>query len=51
MTANQLLTGAGLVLALAVDPRSWPVSRLRIPAIIVLLPARFVAEALTTTAI
>ena len=47
MTTNQILTGVGLIIALAVGSQVLA-SRLRIPAIIVLLPAGFVAGALTT---
>ena len=47
MTTNQILTGVGLILALAVGSQVLA-SRLRIPAIIVLLPAGFIAGALTT---
>ncbi len=47
MTTNQILIGVGLILALAVGSQVLA-SRLRIPAIIVLLPAGFVAGALTT---
>ena len=47
MTTNQILTGIGLILALAVGSQVLA-SRLRIPAIIVLLPAGFVAGALTS---
>ncbi len=47
MTTNQILTGIGLILALAVGSQVLA-SRLHIPAIIVLLPAGFVAGALTT---
>ena len=47
MTTNQILTGVGLIFALAVGSQVLA-SRLRIPAIIVLLPAGFVAGALTT---
>jgi NhaP-type Na+/H+ or K+/H+ antiporter len=47
VTTNQILTGIGLILALAVGSQVLA-SRLRIPAIIVLLPAGFVAGALTT---
>ena len=47
MTTNQILTGVGLILALAVGSQVLA-SRLRIPAIIVLLPAGFVAGALTS---
>ena len=47
MTTNQILIGVGLILVLAVGSQVLA-SRLRIPAIIVLLPAGFVAGALTT---
>ncbi len=47
MTTNQILTGVGLILVLAVGSQVLA-SRLRIPAIIVLLPAGFVAGALTS---
>jgi NhaP-type Na+/H+ or K+/H+ antiporter len=47
LTTNQILIGIGLILALAVGSQVLA-SRLRIPAIIVLLPAGFVAGALTT---
>ncbi len=47
MTTNQILIGFGLILALAAGSQVLA-SRLRIPAIIVLLPAGFVAGALTT---
>ena len=47
MTTNQILMGVGLILALAAGSQVLA-SRLRIPAIIVLLPAGFVAGALTT---
>jgi NhaP-type Na+/H+ or K+/H+ antiporter len=47
VTTNQILIGVGLILALAVGSQV-PASRLRIPAIIVLLPAGFVAGAVTT---
>jgi NhaP-type Na+/H+ or K+/H+ antiporter len=47
LTTNQVLTGVGLILALAVGSQVLA-SRLRIPAIIVLLPAGFVAGALTS---
>jgi NhaP-type Na+/H+ or K+/H+ antiporter len=47
VTTNQNLMGVGLILALAVGSQVLA-SRLRIPAIIVLLPAGFVAGALTT---
>ncbi len=42
MTANQVLIGVGLILALAVGSQVLA-SRLKIPAIIVLLPAGFTA--------
>jgi NhaP-type Na+/H+ or K+/H+ antiporter len=47
LTTNQILTGVGLILALAVGSQVLA-SRLRIPAIIVLLPVGFVAGALTS---
>jgi NhaP-type Na+/H+ or K+/H+ antiporter len=47
VTTNQVLIGVGLILALAAGSQVLA-SRLRIPAIIVLLPAGFVAGALTT---
>ncbi len=47
MTTNQILIGVGLTLALAVGSQILA-SRLRIPAIIVLLPVGFVAGALTS---
>ena len=47
MTTNQILIGIGLILALAVGAQVLA-SRLHIPAIIVLLPAGFIAGALTT---
>jgi NhaP-type Na+/H+ or K+/H+ antiporter len=47
VTTNQILTGVGLILALAVGSQVLA-SRLRIPAIIVLLPVGFVAGALTS---
>ena len=47
MTTNQILIGIGLILVLAVGAQILA-SRLHIPAIIVLLPAGFVAGALTT---
>ncbi len=46
MTTNQILIGVGLILTLAVGSQVLS-SRMRIPAIIVLLPAGFVAGALT----
>ena len=45
MTTNQILIGIGLILVLAVGAQILA-SRLHIPAIIVLLPAGFVAGAL-----
>ncbi len=47
MTTNQILTGVGLILVLAVGAQVLA-GKLRIPAIIVLLPAGFIAGALTT---
>ena len=47
MTRNQILIGVGLILVLAVGSQVLA-SRLRIPAIIMLLPTGFVAGALTT---
>ncbi len=47
MTTNQILIGVGLILVLAVGSQVLA-GRLRIPAIIVLLPAGFAAGALTT---
>ncbi len=47
MTTNQILIGVGLILVLAAGGQVLA-SRLRIPAIIVLLPTGFVAGALTT---
>jgi len=47
MTTNQILLGTGLILALAVGSQVLA-SRLRIPALIVLLPVGFTAGALTT---
>ena len=47
MTANQVLAGVGLILVLAVGSQVLA-SRLRVPALIILLPAGFVAGALTT---
>src|SRR5580693_10334906 len=47
VTTNQILTGVGLILALAVGSQVLA-SRLRIPAIIVLLPVGFIAGALTS---
>jgi NhaP-type Na+/H+ or K+/H+ antiporter len=48
VTTNQVLEGLGLIVVLAVGSQLLA-SRLRIPAIIVLLPAGFVAGALTDT--
>ena len=45
MTTNQLLIGAGLTVVLAVGSQ-MPARRLRIPALIVLLPVGFAAGAL-----
>ena len=47
MTANQVLIGVGLILVLAVGSQVLA-SRLKIPAIILLLPAGFTAGAITT---
>lgn len=47
MTSNQVLAGVGLILVLAVGSQVLA-SRLRIPALILLLPAGFVAGAVTT---
>src|SRR5580700_6990819 len=47
VTTNQVLTGVGLILALAVGSQVLA-NRLRIPALIILLPAGFIAGALTT---
>ena len=47
MTTNQILIGVGLIVVLAVGAQVLA-SRLRIPAIIVLLPAGFIAGALTS---
>ena len=47
VTTNQILIGIGLILVLAVGSQVLA-SRLRIPALIVLLPVGFVAGALTT---
>ena len=44
MTTDQILIGVGLILALAAGSQVLA-NRLRIPAIIVLLPAGFVAGA------
>ncbi len=47
MTTNQILIGVGLILVLAAGAQVLA-SRLRIPAIIVLLQAGFIAGALTS---
>jgi NhaP-type Na+/H+ or K+/H+ antiporter len=47
MSTNQVLTGVGLILVLAVGSQVLA-SRLRIPALIILLPAGFTAGALTS---
>jgi len=47
VTSNQVLAGVGLILVLAVGSQVLA-SRLRIPALILLLPAGFVAGAVTT---
>ena len=47
MTTSQILLGVGLILALAVGSQVLA-SRLRIPALIILLPAGFTAGAVTT---
>ena len=47
MTTDQILTGVGLILILAVGCQVLA-SRLRIPALILLLPAGFIAGALTS---
>jgi NhaP-type Na+/H+ or K+/H+ antiporter len=47
VTTNQVLLGVGLILALAVGSQVIA-SRLRIPALIILLPAGFIAAAITT---
>ena len=47
VTANQVLAGVGLILVLAVGSQVLA-SRLRVPALIILLPAGFLAGALTT---
>jgi NhaP-type Na+/H+ or K+/H+ antiporter len=46
VTTNQVLLGVGLILALAVGSQVLA-SRLRIPALIILLPAGFIAGAIT----
>jgi NhaP-type Na+/H+ or K+/H+ antiporter len=47
VTTDQVLLGVGLILVLAVGSQVLA-SRLRMPAIIILLPAGFIAGALTT---
>src|SRR5262249_54898018 len=47
VTTDQILLGVGLILVLAVGSQVLA-SRLRIPALIILLPAGFIAGALTT---
>jgi hypothetical protein len=47
MSTDQVLFGVGLILALAVGSQVLA-SRLRIPALIILLPAGFTVSALTT---
>jgi NhaP-type Na+/H+ or K+/H+ antiporter len=47
VTSNQVLLGAGLIMVLAVGSQVLA-SRLRIPALIILLPAGFTAGTLTT---
>jgi len=47
VTTNQVLSGVGLILVLAVGSQVLA-SRLRLPAIIILLPAGFLAGAITT---
>ena len=47
MTTNQALAGVGLILVLAVGSQVFA-SRLRVPALIILLPAGFIAGAMTT---
>ena len=47
MTTDEVLLGVGLIVALAVGSQVLA-SRLRIPAIILLLPAGFTAGAITT---
>src|SRR4051812_25545297 len=46
MTTDQILLGVGLTVVLAVGSQALA-SRLRVPAIILLLPAGFIAGALT----
>jgi NhaP-type Na+/H+ or K+/H+ antiporter len=47
VTTNQVLIGVGLILVLAVGSQVLA-SRLKIPALIILLPAGFTAGAITT---
>ena len=47
MTTDEVLLGVGLIVALAVGSQVLA-SRLRIPAVILLLPAGFTAGAITT---
>ena len=47
MSTDQVLFGVGLIVVLAVGSQVLA-SRLRIPALIILLPAGFIAGALTT---
>ena len=47
MSTDQILFGVGLIVVLAVGSQVLA-SRLRIPALIILLPAGFTAGALTT---
>ena len=47
MSTDQVLLGVGLIVVLAVGSQVLA-SRLRIPALIILLPAGFTAGALTT---
>ncbi|MDA8323768.1 MAG: cation:proton antiporter [Actinomycetota bacterium] len=47
MDTNQILIGAGLIIALAVGSQI-AAARLRVPALIILLPAGFIAGAITT---
>jgi NhaP-type Na+/H+ or K+/H+ antiporter len=47
VTTNQVLAGVGLILVLAVGSQVLA-SRLRVPALIILLPAGFIAGAMTT---
>ena len=49
MTTDEVLLGVGLIVALAVGSQVLA-SRLKIPALILLLPAGFTAGAITTDA-